>query len=146
MDTARVTPLRLGLSAARGALFPVGLFSMVFNLLGLVVPLYMMQIYDRVLASGSRETLLWLTLMALGVLLVMALLDASRSAIAVRVSGWLEERLAPQAFARAVETALRQRDYNTEALRDLSTVRNALGGAALFILFDALWAPAYLAV
>jgi PrtD family type I secretion system ABC transporter len=146
MHTAPATPLSLGLSAARGALFPVGLFSMVFNLLGLVVPLYMMQIYDRVLASGSRETLLWLTLMALGVLLVMALLDASRSAIAVRVSGWLEERLAPQAFARAIETALRQRDYNTEALRDLSTVRNALGGAALFILFDALWAPAYLAV
>jgi PrtD family type I secretion system ABC transporter len=146
MEHARNTPVCRSLAAARGALLPIGLFTMFFNILALAVPLYMMQIYDRVLGGGSRPTLLYLTLAAIGVLIVSALLDVARSEIAVRVSGWVEERVAPQAFARAIEMALKRRDYTTEALQDLSTVRSFLGGATLFTLFDALWAPVYLAV
>ena len=56
MEFPRDNPLRRSLSTGRGALLPIGLFSMVFNVLALAVPLYMMQIYDRVLNSGSQET------------------------------------------------------------------------------------------
>lgn len=146
MEYPRDNPLRRSLSTGRGALLPIGVFSMVFNVLALTMPLYMMQVYDRVLVSDSRETLFFLTVVIIGVILVTALLDTVRSEIAVRVSGWLEQHLAPKAFARAIETALQQRAYTTQALRDLSTVRGFLGGAPLFILCDAVWAPVYLAV
>jgi PrtD family type I secretion system ABC transporter len=144
MDLLRNNLLRHSLSTGRGALLPIGLFSMVLNLLALTVPLYMMQIYDRVLTSSSLETLLYLTIMVGGVILVIALLDATRSLIAVRVSRWLEEHLAPEAFARAVEAALYHRDYSTQALRDLSTMRSFISGVIVFTLFDALWVPVYM--
>jgi PrtD family type I secretion system ABC transporter len=146
MKAVRDTPLRDGLAAARRALVPVGVFSLFFNMLALAVPLYTMQVYDRVLGSGSWPTLLYLTLAAAGVIAVNALLDIARAGVAVRVSGWLADRLAPQAFARAIEAALQSRDYSTEALHDVSTVRSFLGGATLFTLFDAVWAPVYLGV
>jgi ABC-type protease/lipase transport system fused ATPase/permease subunit len=132
--------------AARGALLPVGLFSMVFNILALALPIVTMQVYDRMFSGGSLPTLLYLSLAATGVLVVSASLDVARSMVAVRVSRWLEDCIAPQAFAHAIEMALHSRDYTTEALHDLLTLRTFLGGAALFTLFDALWAPVYLAV
>ncbi|MEZ5934785.1 MAG: type I secretion system permease/ATPase [Alphaproteobacteria bacterium] len=146
MDSPRDNPVHRSLAIARGVLLPIGLFSLVINLLVLGVPLYMMQVYDRVLTSGSLATLGWLTLLALSMLLVMALLDVCRSAIAIKVSGWLGGDLAPQALAQAIATALRRQDYTTEALRDLATLRAFLGGASLFVLFDAFWAPLYLIV
>jgi ABC-type protease/lipase transport system fused ATPase/permease subunit len=141
MDNPRSTLMQRALKTGRGALVPIGLFSLIFNLLALVVPLYMMQVYDRVLASGSLATLLWLTLLALATLLAMVLLDVSRSIIGLRVSGWLDAELAPQAFDQAIATAVQQRSYNAEALRDLAALRGFLGGPTLFVLFDALWAP-----
>jgi PrtD family type I secretion system ABC transporter len=146
MEHSRNTPLRSALAAARGALVPVGLFSMVFNILALGVPIYTMQVYDRMFGGGSWPTLIYLSLAATGVLVVSAMLDVARSMVAVRVSRWLEDCLAPQAFAHAIQMALHSREYTTEALHDLSTVRTFLGGAVLFMLFDALWAPVYLAI
>ena len=105
-----------------------------------------MQIYDRVLPGGSRETLLYLVLATVGVLAIAAVLDVLRAEIAVRIGGWLERHLAPQAFIRAVEARLSQRPYGSEALRDLATLRSFITGPAPFTLCDSLWTPVYLAV
>ncbi|MGP9552436.1 type I secretion system permease/ATPase, partial [Halomonas sp. AOP42-D1-22] len=70
--------LNQALGRYRGTLRSVGLFSAVINLLMLVPPLYMLQVYDRVLASGNTTTLLMLTGMALGLLALMGALEYIR--------------------------------------------------------------------
>lgn len=134
------------LAACRRAFAQVGLFSFGINVLMLVVPLYMLQVYDRVLSSESEETLLFLSLLAVGALLVMGLLDVIRARILARVGEWLERRLGPEAFARSIAATLQARPYRTESLRDLQQMRAFLGGAGIIALFDAPWAPLYLGV
>jgi ABC-type protease/lipase transport system fused ATPase/permease subunit len=125
------------LAACRGAFAQVGLFSMCINLLMLTVPLYMLQIFDRVLTSQSRETFLFLTLLAIGAVLVLGLLELVRSRVLVWVSEWLERRLAPEAFARSLKATLQAKPYRTETLRDIQQLRSFLAGAGIFCLLDA---------
>ncbi len=82
MQTTILTQVR---QASRHALITVGIFSAVVNLLLLTVPLYMLQLFDRVLASYSYDTLLYLTLIALTALFVMMLIDIARSRILIHL-------------------------------------------------------------
>ena len=66
----------------------VGIFSFFLNLLYLVSPLYMLQIYDRVLTSGQRPTLLYLTIIAAVALLVLGILEALRGMLLTRIGAW----------------------------------------------------------
>jgi PrtD family type I secretion system ABC transporter len=132
------------MAGCRRSFFHVGLFSMFINILVLTVPLYMLQIFDRVLASQSRETLVYLSLIALGAVFALGLLELVRSRILVRVSSWIEQRLAPEAFERSVAATLHARPYRTEALRDLGQLRSFLAGSGIFALFDAPWVPIFL--
>jgi ABC-type protease/lipase transport system fused ATPase/permease subunit len=112
----------------------------------LTVPLYMLEVFDRVLASRSEETLLYLTLIAFGALVALDALDLARGRILLRTGEWLERRLAHWVFERAVTATLAARSYWTEALRDLSHVRSFLASPAVLVLFDAPWVPIYLAI
>ncbi|MCC2690917.1 MAG: transporter, ATPase component (Type toxin/protease secretion system) [Rhizobiaceae bacterium] len=123
----------------------VGLFSLCVNVLMLTSSLYMMQVYDRVLASGSTETLVLLTVIALGALGVMAALDAVRSRVLGRLGTWFEAHLAPEALSRGLEAALSDLPYRAEALRDLGLIRTCLTGPGMLALFDAPWVPVYIA-
>src|SRR5918911_1233284 len=98
--------LATALSACRRSFLFVGVFSFALNLLLFAVPLHMLQLYDRVLASRSLPTLIYLTLMALGALATLGLLEAARSRVLVAASSWLEETLAPAAFDRALGSVL----------------------------------------
>jgi len=102
----------------RPALSAAGVVSLFVNVLMLTVPLYMLQLFDRVLVSRSDETLLYLTLAAGFALVVMSALDVMRSRILVRVSSWLEQRLGPEALTRAVSGLLLAENYGAQALRD----------------------------
>jgi ABC-type protease/lipase transport system fused ATPase/permease subunit len=107
MATTTDTALSAALRACRGQFLAVGLFSGAVNLLQLTIPLYMMQVFDRVVAARSADTLLWLTLIALAALLLLAALEAVRDQVMARVAAWAEHRAAPDAFALAVEARLR---------------------------------------
>ena len=102
----------------RPALIAAAVVSLFVNVLMLTVPLYMWQLFDRVLVSRSEETLLYLTLAAGLALVVMSALDVMRSRILVRVSSWLEQRLGPEALTRAVNGLLLAENYGAQALRD----------------------------
>jgi PrtD family type I secretion system ABC transporter len=130
----------------RSALVGVATVSLFVNVLMLTVPLYMLQLFDRVLMSRSDETLLFLSLAAVGALLVMSALDVLRSRIMVRVSTWLEHRLGPEALSRAVSGLLAAQSYGVQALRDIAQVRQFIASPAIFSLFDAPWVPLYLLV
>lgn len=133
-------------SAARSAFVSVGAFSFVINLLMLTTPLYMLQVYDRVVGSGSLPTLFYLTLIAAGALLLLGLVEVVRSRILIATSIWFEKRLAPEVLRRSVEEQAGHGAQSGESLRDLATVRNFLSGPAVTALFDAPWVPLYLGV
>lgn len=140
------TPLSAAMRACRPYLVSVGLFSGVVNLLQLTVSVYMMQVFDRVLATRNLDTLLYLTVLAMAALAVLAVMDFSRGVVMQRVGVWIEGRVAPEGFARAIEAHLRGLPYRMEALRDLAICRGYLGSPGVLSLFDVPWVPIYLAV
>jgi PrtD family type I secretion system ABC transporter len=143
-DTATVTPLQRALRACRKQFILVGVFSGVVNLLQLTTSIYMMQVFDRVLASRILDTLYYLSLIAIVATLVLALLEAVRGQVMQRLAAWVEQRVAPEGFVRALESALRGRPYRMEALRDLAVCRGFLGSAGALSLYDVPWVPIYL--
>ena len=117
------TPLARALASCRSHFFLVGAFSGVANLLQLTVSIYMMQVFDRVLATRNTDTLIYLTLIAIFAIGILAILEAVRGTVMQRVATWVENRVAPESFARALESQLRGRPYRMEALRDLAVCR-----------------------
>jgi PrtD family type I secretion system ABC transporter len=140
------TPLTAALSRCRSEFVTVGVFSGVVNALQLTVSLYMMQVFDRVLAARSLDTLLYLTLITIAALALLGMLEAARSLVMQRLGQWMERRLAPEGFSRALEAQLRGRPYRMEALRDLAVLRGFLGSPGALALYDLPWVPVFLAV
>jgi ATP-binding cassette, subfamily C, type I secretion system permease/ATPase len=144
---AAPAPLREALEACRKGFVALFAFSMAINLLLLVSPMYMMQLYDRVLSSQSTDTLLLLTIIAVFAFGVMGALELVRSRLMVRVSSWLDRRLGGPVLTASIVGALRQGGERTaQNLRDLSTFRTFLTGPTLFPVLDAPWAPVFLGV
>jgi ATP-binding cassette subfamily C exporter for protease/lipase len=125
----------------------VGVFSAISNLLMLVPSLYMMQVYDRVLASRNEVTLLMLTLMMLGAYVFVGALELVRSFVLVRVGASFDMELNKRVYTAAFEQNLKTAGGNAgQALADLTNIRQFLTGNALFAFFDAPWFPIYLIV
>ncbi|PUT39195.1 type I secretion system permease/ATPase [Legionella taurinensis] len=139
-------PLKQTFEASKSAFIYVGLFSLFINVLMLTTPLYMMQVFDRVLASYSYDTLIYLTLIAVLALLILSLLDAVRTYIIIHVSVWFERKLSPPALALSPDQILLGNTYPEHALRDIATVKQFIGGSAVFTFFDSPWVPVYLIV
>lgn len=144
---ASVAPLKDALAACRTGFIAMFFFSMAINLLVLASPIYMMQLYDRVLSSRSMDTLLLLTVIVLFAFAVMAALEWVRGRLMVRVSSWLDRRLGGEVLTGSVVGALRRgNEHSAQSLRDLATFRSFLTGPSLFPILDAPWAPIFLAV
>lgn len=135
------------LTAYKRAFFNIGLFSAVINLLMLAPALYMLQVYDRVLASGNLMTLLTLTLMILGLFALMGALEWVRSQVVIRLGTQMDMRLNQRVYDAAFEAQLRTASPAAgQALSDLTRLRQFATGNALFAFFDAPWFPVYLFV
>ena len=133
------TPMGQALECALGVLKRVGFFSMFINLLTLTSSIYMMQVYDRVLASRSGPTLLYLTLFAGACLATLAALEVVRSRLLVRLGARFDAQLSGLVFMRTL-TAGR----SGQSLRDLDQLRNFLTGSHILSLLDAPWMPIYI--
>jgi ATP-binding cassette subfamily C protein EexD len=142
------TDLEAVLHNCRSSFFSVGLFSMFINLLMLVPAFYMLQVYDRVVTSGSVPTLVMLTLVMLLLMITMGGLEWVRSRIMVRVSTKIDtllgHRLYDASFKQALQTGGMQ--ANAQPLSDLTGLRQFLTGNGLFAFFDAPWVPIYIAI
>src|SRR5215470_14875543 len=139
-------PLLAALWPCRRAFAATATFSFFINLLMLASPLYMMQIYNRVLPSRSEPTLIVLTGLAAAMLAAMCLLELVRSRILVRVSGRLDVALSTAVMAATARASLSPGRGGGQALRDFDSVRQFLSGAAIFTLFDAPWMPVTIAI
>lgn len=124
-----------------------GIFSFFINMLMLVPTFYMLQVYDRVLASRNETTLWMLSLIMLGLYLLMSALEWVRSRLLVRAGIRMEEALNERVFTAAFEANLRKAGGSPgQALQDLTGIRQFLTGNGLFAFFDAPWTPIYLLV
>ena len=147
MKAKHPNELERAMSACRRGWIGVGLFSACVNMLMLAVPIYMMQLYDRVLATRNVDTLLALSAMAAAALVVFGILDALRGRVVERIGAWLDRELGGTVLSGAVADALRAGGgVSAQGLRDLSTVRGYIGGPTVMPLFDAPWAPVFLAI
>ena len=140
------TALAAALREAGRGLAAVGGLSLFLNLLVLVSPLYMFQVYDRVLASSHVETLVALTLLAGFALLVFGLLDVIRSRALVRIAAWLDRTLSGPVLAASLADTLAGHAIGAQALRDLAQLRGFLNSQGVLPIFDAPWMPVFVAV
>jgi PrtD family type I secretion system ABC transporter len=142
-QSRRPSMLDDSLRACRYVFGVVGLFSLIANMLILAQPLYMLQVYDRVLTTGRTETLTMLTILAVGALLMLGALDALRSSIMIRLGAWLNLHLAPVLLTSSVRARLQGDEAGAQPLRDLSVLQSFLAGSGLTFLFDAPLVPLF---
>jgi len=147
-DTSRgLKELREARAKGRGLFFMAFLFSIFVNLLMLTGPIFMLQIYDRVLGSRSVETLTALFALVAFLYLMMGILDYARGRVVGRAASrfqlWLDRRVF-SAVLRS-ETGRPGAEAARTGLRDLETVQRFLGSPALLAFFDMPWTPIFIA-
>jgi ATP-binding cassette subfamily C exporter for protease/lipase len=139
--------LEQALLSFKSTFWTVGMFSAITNILMLAPSLYMLQVYDRVLASRNETTLVMLTVLLLGAYMLMSGLELVRSFVLVRVGARFDMMMNKRVYTAAYEQNLKQSGGNAgQSLGDLTTLRQFLTGNALFAFFDAPWFPIYLIV
>ncbi|MBL9048735.1 MAG: type I secretion system permease/ATPase [Tabrizicola sp.] len=145
--SAGLSELAQARAASRQAVLTAFVFSAFVNILMLTAPLYMLQVYDRVLVSRSEETLLALSLLMAFLFLIMGILDHARSRIMARVGARLQQKLDPRVLAAAFRrlTVAPQDTNALAAQRDLDALARFWASPVLLALFDAPWAPVYVA-
>ena len=122
------------------------IFSLAINLLYLASPLYMLQVYDRVVSSASQVTLVMLTIILLISLAALAGLDSVRSRVLTRASMRLDRLIAGRVVAATLESAARGGSARSQPLRDFDNFRHVITGTGIHAVFDLPWAPIYIAV
>lgn len=139
--------LRAARAASRQAVGIAFLFSALVNALMLVPPLYMLQVYDRVLVSRSEETLLALSLLVAFLFVVMGVVDHARGRIMARVGARLQETLDQRVLAAAFRrlSVAPQDVAALAAQKDLDAIARFWASPVVLALFDAPWAPVFIA-
>lgn len=135
----------LDLRACRSGLAVAGVFSLAINLLMLSVPLYMTSVYDRVLTSRSMETLFMLSLIALGALAMIGVLESARQLVLSRTGAKLETALGERILAASLRGGASARG-DVQGLRDLGQLRQFISSPLVSALFDLPVVPLYLAL
>lgn len=139
--------LRMALKVSKKGFISAGFFSLFINLLMLTAPLYMLQVYDRVVASRSLETLFFLTLIMVFLFGVMGVLEWVRSRILVRVGNQMDGYLSQRVYSAMFEMGVRNpAQRSAQPLSDLTSIRQFMTGNGLFAFFDAPWMPIYIGI
>ncbi len=122
------------------------LFSALLNILFIAPMLYMLQVYDRVVPTQGRTTLLFLTLILVVSLATLAALEAIRSRLLVRASVHLDQAMAGPIMRATLLQADSGQRIARQAVREFDTLRQALTGPAMHGLLDAPWIPVYVLI
>ena len=149
---SRVQALHPAIAAAfkdcRRAFWSVALFSATVNMLMLAGPLYMLQVYDRVLASHSVPTLIALSALLCGAFALQAAMDLIRGRVVTRSAGFLDEHLCAVVHKAVIRlsAAGRQTGEVHEPVRDLDQIRTFLTGQGPIAIVDLPWIPVFLLI
>jgi ABC-type protease/lipase transport system fused ATPase/permease subunit len=139
------TAMRQALRSVRKHLVVVGFFSLLINILVLTQPLYMMNLFDRVLTSLSIDTLIALTGVTIGLLVSLGFIEAYRSRLMVRLAVQFDEMVGNRVFDALLQASLVQRTGGG-TLAQVEQIRSFLTGQTLIAFFDLPFAPLFLAV
>jgi len=136
------------LKDCRQTFWSVALFSVVVNLLMLAGPLYMLQVYDRVLASHSIATLIALSALLCGAFALQATIDLIRTRVVTRSAGFLDEHLSAVVHKAVIRLSAtgRQTGEAPEPVRDLDQIRTFLTGQGPIAIVDLPWIPVFLLI
>ena len=146
-NQAVTSELKEAILASKKSFIIVGFFSLFVNLLMLVPPLYMLQLYDRVLTSRSEGTLYMLTGIVIILFITLALLEIVRSKILVKIGNKLDSILSKRIFDSLFKLANKRPGKSSSMpLSDLTAIRQFMTGNGLFAFFDAPWIPVYIGV
>ncbi|WLA87203.1 type I secretion system permease/ATPase [Bradyrhizobium elkanii] len=137
---------RQSLQACQSYFVTAAIFSLAINLLYLAGPLYMLQVYDRVISSASEITLLMLTLALLLAFMALAGLDAVRARVLTRTSIRLDRMIAPRVMTAIIDHSAKIGGARSQLLRDFDTFRQFITGSGIHAIFDLPWSPIYIAV
>jgi ATP-binding cassette, subfamily C, bacterial len=144
---ARTDLLRWTLRRSGAGILFAAFVGVFINALHLIVPLYMLQVYDRVISSRSIDTLVILTLLAAGCLVFMAVIDFIRARVFIIVGEQMARRLNATVLESAVTESLQnQSPRSANAVRDLQELRQFITGGPITLPFDALFTPLFLLV
>ena len=141
----RADPMAEWRDVARRTFVAVAVFSILVNLLMLTLPVYLFQLSDRVLTSRSLDTLLMLSILALGFITILSLLDILRRQVLGRLATKLETILGGPILASIVTTSKVGDSANVQGLRNLHQVKSFIASPVMMLLFDAPLAPIYFA-
>ncbi|MDQ7070718.1 MAG: type I secretion system permease/ATPase [Rhodobacterales bacterium] len=137
--------LRQARRESRGLYWAVAVFSFFANLLMLTGPLYMLQVYDRVLGSRSVATLIALSVLVIFLYGIMGILDYARGRVMARIGARFQTRLDRRVFDAVIrKSALASDDHSSSGLRDLESVQRLLASPVLIAVFDIPWTPFFL--
>jgi ATP-binding cassette subfamily C protein len=142
----KVDELASVLQACRRYFLTALIFSLAINLLYLASPLYMLQVYDRVISSASEITLVMLSIALIMTLGTLAGLDSVRARLLTRASIRIDRLLASRIVAATLELAARGGTSRGQPLRDFDAFRQFITGSGVHALFDLPWAPIYIGV
>lgn len=122
-------------------------FAFIANLLMLALPIYTLQVLDRVVSTGSLETLALLSAVTIAALVCYGIIQMIRSFIMVRISEWLEDKLACNFLKNIIDvSAITSAPAGSQSLRDFNSIKSFLTGPGLNALFDAPWSLIYILV
>lgn len=138
--------LRNGVAAVRKNLMIVMLFTVAINALLLSIPLYLLQVSDRVLTSRSMDTLVMLTIAVVGAVLLQAFLDSIRRFILMRTAVELEVQLGAPILSAAARASLHGSGKDYQVLQDLQQLRSFLTSGTLISFLDAPLTPLFVVV
>ncbi|HCG6029011.1 TPA: type I secretion system permease/ATPase [Vibrio parahaemolyticus] len=120
-------------------------FSLFINLLVLAIPLYMLQVYNRVISSYSTDTLLLLTIIVLAALFTMSIIDIARAQMSKSFGFWMDAKLSVFMLKRSIQYQSHTgKSYTSQVLRDIQTIKSFLSSQAPYPLLDAPWTPLFI--
>jgi len=136
--------LRKQRAKSNSLLFFVGVFSVFVNVLMLTGSLFMLQVYDRVLSSGSKETLLALTILVGALFAIMGVLDYVRGRVAARIGASFQAGLDSRVFGAQIDRAVLTA-HSTPYLADLEAIQRFYSSPVIFAIFDIFFSPLFFA-
>ncbi len=148
ISSGRRPQVAAALRSTRKAFLIVAALSAATNILMLTGPLFMMQVYDRVLSSRSIPTLVALSALAIGLYVFLGVLELIRSRILTQIGQWLEEKLGGPTFDAMMVLPLRmsKKEAISQPIRDLEQVRQFMSGPGPVAICDMPWLPLYLTI
>ncbi|MEM6488146.1 MAG: type I secretion system permease/ATPase, partial [Pseudomonadota bacterium] len=143
-----VAEMKAAMARSRSHFMSVLIFSIFVNLLMLTGPLFMLQVYDRVLASRSVPTLVALVVLVTFLYGMMGLLEYVRGRMLARAGARFQELMQHRVFVATLKTAVSPnvRARPNVAARNLDAIRQLLSGPAPLAVFDVPWTPLFLAI